>query len=79
MDRNAAKLVVFEAYNAMRIANLLPFLKQVCSPEEYEILRMGIGRVAAEIGLEILNPLYEMNPGLESELAERLERTGQVF
>jgi hypothetical protein len=66
MDREAAKLVAIEAYRSMRIANLLPFLEQVCSPEEYEILRL-------------LNPLYEMNPGLEEELADRLERTGQVY
>jgi hypothetical protein len=76
VDRDAAKLVVFEAYNTVRIANLPPFLEPVCSPEEYEILRMGIGRVAAKIGLEVLNPLYETNPGLKSELDERLKRTG---
>ncbi|MDB5691941.1 MAG: hypothetical protein JWO81_1004 [Alphaproteobacteria bacterium] len=63
----------------MRIANLLPFLEKVCSPDEYRILRKGIAAAVAEIGLEVLNPLYEMNPSLESEVGERVERTGQVY
>ena len=59
----------------MQIAKLLPFLKQVCSPEEYDPPHRHRDRGCGDrtTGPELL---HEMNPDLRSEIDARVQRTG---
>jgi hypothetical protein len=79
VERDAAKLVVIEAYRAMLLSDLLPFLKQVCTPGEYEELRLGIAGAVDGIRRGLLDPIYRLHPDLEAEIAKRIERTGKAY
>ena len=36
-----------------------------CNPEEFKAYRLAVGKVMAEILLEVLNPLFEVHPELK--------------
>ena len=80
MERDAAKLVILEAFRSMgHLTDLLPFLKQAGPAEDYDRLAKGIARATAEIGLNVLEPMFEMHPDLRAEADRRIEETGRFY
>jgi hypothetical protein len=50
---------------AARLDHSVELVRTTCSSDQFILYRRAIGRVMAEILLEILNPLYEQHPMLK--------------
>ena len=48
-----------------RLDGSVALVRDKCSAEELHIYRRAVGRVMAEILLEVLNPLYAKHPALK--------------
>jgi hypothetical protein len=78
MDKELARIVATAAMRSSReLAELVPLLKQHVAADDARLSK-GIARAIAEIGAEVLTPLFTRFPELESEFAENAERYGRT-
>ena len=79
MDEELARMVAVAAMRSSReLAGLIPLLKEHCDARDYEILGKGVARVLAEIGSDVLNPIYARFPELEREFNRNIECYGRM-
>ena len=78
VDKNLARIVATAALRSSRdLADLIPLLKAHAA-DEGGVLGAGIARAVAEIGTEVLTPVFARFPELEREFAENVERYGRT-
>jgi hypothetical protein len=50
-----------------KVDDSIRLVQQECSTDEFETYRLAAARVLAEVYLEVMIPLYRMNPSLKPE------------
>jgi hypothetical protein len=50
---------------AARLDASVDLVKSRCSAEEFDVYRMAVGKVMADIFVEVMNPLYRQHPDLK--------------
>jgi hypothetical protein len=74
MDADTARLVVDAAMrSSAQLQELLPRLKEKCSPQEYDTYLKAIATAIAEISLEVMDRVFHEHPALEAEVDDRVE------
>ena len=80
MDRQVALIVASTIIRTQsELGDLLPFVKANCDQEIYKKFLAAMGGVLAEIGLELLNPIFDLHPELKVEFDERRSKYGRLF
>jgi hypothetical protein len=80
MDKKIAQHVAKTAFRASAdLGSVIPLLKEHCSTEEYEKLRLPIATVSASIGLDILNLIFEYFPDIKQEFDEDIKLYGKIL
>jgi hypothetical protein len=78
VDKELARIVANAALRSSReLADLVPLLTAHADAEDASV-RKGIARAIAEIGTEVLAPVYARFPELEREFSENVERYGRT-
>jgi hypothetical protein len=78
LDKNLARIVATAAMRSSnQLAELIPLLKTY-DADGYEALGRGIARAIAEIGAEVLTPVFAKFPELEREFYENTQRYGRT-
>jgi hypothetical protein len=78
LDKNLARIVATAAMrSSSELAGLIPLLK-IHDADGCEALGRGIARAIAEIGTEVLRPVFAKFPELEREFNENAQRYGRT-
>jgi hypothetical protein len=79
MDRDTARsLAVAAIKSSSMLNNLLPTLREKCSPGEYEELRNSIATIAGSISVDLLHMVFTSHPDLEREIDEEVRKSEQL-
>lgn len=77
MKVEIAKHVALVAFrSAANLTELVDFLREHCTEEEYRQYLDAIAKCSAEIGTSLLQRIYREHPEIEQEIDERIEKYG---
>lgn len=80
MDKEIARHIVEVAFRSESSLNdLVPFLKEHCSDEEYRKFLKGIAAVSFSINTEILNLVYSYFPEIKTEIEAQMQKYGKLL
>lgn len=80
MDKDLALLILSSCYRSAReIGDLSPMLKLHASPEDYEHLKLAIGRSVHGIMSDIADYVAARCPEARAEVEQRMERYQRAF
>ena len=80
MEKELAKLVVLTAFrSSSELGNLVPLLKEHVDEATYRRYGTAIATASAEIGRQILHPLFATYPELEAEIEANVRKFGRAF
>ncbi len=75
MDIKIAKYLLhsfFASSNAL--CELIPFIKEHCTEEEYTSFGKKVASISADISLELINPIFKQFPELEKSASDSIEK-----
>jgi hypothetical protein len=80
IDVNLARHVARCVFLSSRqISELIPILKENCSPDECKDYTKGIATVLAHINFELMNKLCAEHPQLEKEIEADIAKYGRYL
>lgn len=80
MDSRLAWLLIGVSFRVNReLLDLLPILKEHCSPEEYEDIAQGIARSIHAITTALIEKSIESHPELTDRIEADLAKFGRVL
>jgi len=78
MDKELAMLIVNAAIRSQReLGDIVPLIKEHCTPEEYNVLLLATGSAIYEASL-IMERVYDLHPKLKDEFEGRLNKFGRL-
>jgi hypothetical protein len=80
MDSELARHLIGVSFRAnCELLDLLPILKEHCSPEEYEDIAQGIARSSHAITTALIEKSIESHPELTDRIEADLAKFGRVL
>jgi hypothetical protein len=80
MNIDLARHIARAAFRSSReIGELVPFLKDRLSPDEYSIYSKAIGSAVAAIQVDLMNKLLADHPALNSEIEASIAKYGRYL
>ncbi len=79
MDKDLAKHIATVAYKMQSpLQELLPVIKEHCSPQEYTSYLKATAKVMATINMEITNKIFAQYPEIETEFDRKIKKYGRI-
>ena len=80
MKKRIARHVVATAIrNLSSLSSALELYRSYCTNESFRDLHLAVERSAAEISLNLINPMLEQNPELKSEIDQEIGALGKIL
>jgi hypothetical protein len=80
MDKDIARHVLRVTFHSWGlITDLIPLLKQHCTPEEYESFKKAIGAISGDFSTEMLKTVFNAFPELEKEVDDKIKKYGKLI
>jgi hypothetical protein len=80
MDKKIARHIAVKSLRlCTELGELLPLLKEHCSPEEYDKYALIIASLSAEVSLQLIFPILKEFPSLNREIESGVETYGKIL
>ena len=80
MDEDLALMIVMVAERSRgEIASLIPIMKEHCSKDQYEEIVHSMATVIYDIGEEIMEKVYALNPSVRVTYKRNWDKFGRAY
>ena len=80
MNKELAKHIARIAFKASAdLGDVIPFVKERCSQEEYEEIAFAIASATAGIGQDVLNLLFDKFPDIKRDFDNDIKEYGRIL
>jgi len=80
MDYKIAKFLAAKAFRcAADLNELAPFVKHLCTEEEYRTYSRALASASAHIHLEVVERLFKSHPELEADFESEIKQYGRIL
>lgn len=78
-ERIARHIVSTAIRNYSSLSSALELYRKHCSNESFEELHLAVERSAAEISLNLINPILTQFPQLKNEIDDEMDQIGKIL